>query len=68
MRFVLVAVFALFPVLAGFTGAGFAAHDENVLIITLGGSVSGEVAVELYPDVAPQHVKRIKTTGNHRRL
>ena len=62
MRFVLVAVFALF---AGFTGAVFAAHDD-VLVITLGGSVSGEVAVELYPDVAPQHVKRIKqlaTTG-----
>ncbi len=64
MRFVLVAVFALF------TGAVFAdhdaAHDENTLVITLGGSVSGEVIVELYPEVAPKHVKRIKqlvTTG-----
>jgi len=38
----------------------FAADDENTLIIEIGGATSGTVEIELLPDLAPNHVARIK--------
>jgi len=39
---------------------GFAADDENTLVIEVGGGTSGSVEIELLPDLAPNHVARIK--------
>ena len=36
------------------------APDENILVIEIAGGVTGTVEVELLPDLAPQHVERIK--------
>jgi peptidylprolyl isomerase len=44
---------------AGLASAALA-QDENVLVIDVEGSVQGTVEIELLPDVAPQHVERIK--------
>ena len=41
----------------GSEGAGAASDPENTLIMEL---KDGKVVIELYPDVAPQHVARIK--------
>ena len=41
--------------------AAIAAEDENVLVIEVGGEASGTVEIELLPDLAPNHVERIKT-------
>lgn len=41
-------------------GPALAADDENTLIIEVGGSNTGTVEVELLPDLAPNHVDRIK--------
>lgn len=38
----------------------FAADDENTIIIEVGGATSGTVEIELLPDLAPNHVARIK--------
>jgi peptidylprolyl isomerase len=38
----------------------FAADAENTLVIEVAGESSGIVEIELLPDVAPQHVERIK--------
>ena len=42
-------------------GAAIAAEDENVLVLEVGGEASGTVEIELLPDLAPNHVERIKT-------
>jgi cyclophilin family peptidyl-prolyl cis-trans isomerase len=39
-------------------GAASAAEPENTLVIDL--STGGRVVIELYPDVAPKHVARVK--------
>ena len=44
---------------AGATGA-FAQDAENILVIDVDGSHPGTVEIELLPEVAPQHVARIK--------
>ena len=36
------------------------ADDENTLVIEVGGSTSGTVEIELLPELAPNHVARIK--------
>jgi cyclophilin family peptidyl-prolyl cis-trans isomerase len=49
--------------LAAAGGLGFAAaaqDAENVLVIQVEGAASGTVEIELLPEVAPQHVARIK--------
>jgi cyclophilin family peptidyl-prolyl cis-trans isomerase len=38
----------------------FAAVAENTLVIEVAGETSGTIEIELLPDVAPQHVERIK--------
>lgn len=43
---------------ASMTGGAKAADPENTLVIEL--STGGRALVEMYPDVAPQHVARIK--------
>ena len=37
-----------------------AADDENVLVIEIAGATAGTVEVELLPELAPNHVSRIK--------
>lgn len=44
----------------GFSSAGFAADPENTLMIEIEGSTQGTIEIELLPDVAPNHVERIK--------
>lgn len=41
--------------------AAIAAEDENVLVLEVGGEASGTIEIELLPDLAPNHVERIKT-------
>jgi cyclophilin family peptidyl-prolyl cis-trans isomerase len=43
---------------ASATGAAQGAEPENTLVIDL--STGGQVVVELFPDVAPKHVARVK--------
>jgi len=43
-----------------FAAPAFAADDENTLLIEVAGSTSGMVEIELLPDLAPNHVARIK--------
>lgn len=43
-----------------FAAPTFAADDENMLVIEVGGATSGTVEIELLPDLAPGHVARIK--------
>lgn len=50
----LIALFAF----AGFSGAALAADLENTIYLDVKG---GRVVIELLPEVAPQHVERIKT-------
>ncbi len=38
-----------------------AADDENILVIEVAGKANGTVEIELLPELAPQHVERIKT-------
>ena len=38
----------------------FAADAENTLVIEVAGKKTGTIEIELLPDVAPNHVKRIK--------
>lgn len=38
-----------------------AAEPENTLVIEVAGKANGTVEIELLPDLAPQHVERIKT-------
>ena len=38
----------------------FAADPENTLVIEVAGQANGTVEIELLPDVAPQHVARIR--------
>jgi peptidylprolyl isomerase len=45
----------------GLAGAAVAQDAEDILVIEVEGSASGTVEVALRPDVAPQHVERIKT-------
>ena len=47
--------------LAVSVSAAIAAEDENVLVFEVGGETSGTVEIELLPDLAPNHVERIKT-------
>ncbi|MEQ9663135.1 MAG: peptidylprolyl isomerase [Parasphingopyxis sp.] len=47
------------PVVAGATAATPEADPENTLLLDL--STGGRVAIRLRPDVAPNHVERIKT-------
>ena len=53
-RFVSAAVVAMFML----TGQAFAADPENTLYLDL---QSGRVVIEMRPDLAPQHVERMKT-------
>jgi cyclophilin family peptidyl-prolyl cis-trans isomerase len=46
---------------AGLASATFAQDADNVLMIDVQGSTSGTIEIELLPEVAPQHVERIKT-------
>lgn len=34
--------------------------DDNILVIEIGGATSGQIEIELLPQIAPQHVDRIK--------
>jgi len=45
----------------GLAGAAFAQEAEDVLVIAVEGEANGTIEVALRPDVAPQHVERIKT-------
>jgi peptidylprolyl isomerase len=45
---------------AGLAGAALAQPAEDVLVIEVDGSVQGTVEIALRPDLAPQHVARIK--------
>ena len=38
----------------------FAADPENILVINIEGKANGRVEIELLPEIAPQHVARIK--------
>ncbi|MFD0917924.1 peptidylprolyl isomerase [Pseudahrensia aquimaris] len=49
----------LFGITVSFTA--FAAEPENTLVLKL---KTGDVKIELLPDVAPNHVERIKTLAN----
>ena len=51
---------AVLAVGLSFAAPSFAADDENTLLIEVGGAVSGTVEIELLPDLAPNHVARIK--------
>jgi len=44
----------------GLAGAAFAQSADDVLVIEVDGSVQGTVEIALRPDLAPQHVTRIK--------
>ncbi len=44
----------------GLAGHGNAADDDNILVIEVGGVATGTIEIELLPEVAPQHVARIK--------
>lgn len=52
---------ALFAAVLSLTAMEAQAVDDNTLIIEL---KTGEVKIQLMPDVAPQHVERIKTLAN----
>ena len=41
-------------------GFAFAAEPENILMIEVQGSANGIIEIELLPEFAPSHVKRIK--------
>ncbi len=41
-------------------GASFASDHGDILVIEVAGQSSGLVEIELFPDVAPKHVERIK--------
>ena len=41
--------------------AAIAAEDENLLVLEVGGEASGIIEIELLPNLAPNHVERIKT-------
>ncbi|MEM9210774.1 MAG: peptidylprolyl isomerase [Pseudomonadota bacterium] len=56
IRFVTVAVLFL----TIWAGALFAQSPENILVIEIEGQANGRVEIELLPDVAPEHVARIK--------
>lgn len=43
-----------------FAAPAYAADDENTLLIEVGGATSGTVEIELLPELAPNHVARIK--------
>jgi peptidylprolyl isomerase len=45
---------------AGFATASFAQDAEDVLVIDVDGANQGTIEIELLPEVAPQHVERIK--------
>ncbi len=45
----------------GLAGGAVAQDADNVLVIDVDGSTQGTIEIELLPDVAPQHVERIKT-------
>ena len=45
---------------SGLATVAGAQAPENVLVIDVGGSAKGTIEIELLPDVAPQHVARIK--------
>ena len=53
-------VLGVFAALALSAGSVFAQDAENVLVITVDGQASGTIEIELLPDVAPQHVARVK--------
>ncbi len=46
--------------LAALAGPGLAQEAENVLVIEVEGQASGTIEIELLPEIAPQHVARIK--------
>ena len=45
----------------GLATAALAQDADNVLVIDVEGEAPGTIEIELLPDVAPQHVERIKT-------
>ncbi|HPG21754.1 MAG TPA: peptidylprolyl isomerase [Amaricoccus sp.] len=45
----------------GLATAALAQDAQNVLVIDVEGEVAGTIEIELLPEVAPQHVERIKT-------
>ena len=49
-----------FAALLAFAAPVFAADDENTLLIEIAGEANGVVEVELLPQLAPNHVARIK--------
>lgn len=53
---------ASLALVAGLAMAGpvFAVEDENILVIEVAGENSGTFEIELFPDLAPNHVTRIK--------
>ncbi|MEO0911747.1 MAG: peptidylprolyl isomerase [Pseudomonadota bacterium] len=44
-----------------FAASAFAQDAENILVIEVEGKANGIVEIELLPDLAPNHVERIKT-------
>ncbi|MDE0113183.1 MAG: peptidylprolyl isomerase, partial [Albidovulum sp.] len=40
--------------------SGYAAADSDTLVIHVAGEANGVVEIELFPEVAPLHVERIK--------
>lgn len=44
-----------------FSSVVFAAEPENTLMIEVTGDANGVIEIELLPNVAPEHVERIKT-------
>ena len=47
--------------LAAFAAPAIAQDAENTLLIDVAGEANGTITIELLPDIAPQHVERIKT-------
>jgi cyclophilin family peptidyl-prolyl cis-trans isomerase len=56
MRRILLAAVAA----AGIAGAACAQDPQNVLVIDVEGAANGTVEIELLPEVAPQHVERMR--------
>jgi cyclophilin family peptidyl-prolyl cis-trans isomerase len=54
-------LFAAAVLAAGIVGGALAQDADDVLVIEVAGEANGTVEIELLPEVAPQHVERIKT-------
>ena len=55
MKHLLIAVFLSFASIA------MAAGPDDILVIEVAGETTGQIQIELHPDLAPKHVEQIKT-------